>query len=1048
MLPIRKPLWQLLTLLGVAIGYAASGWAGLLFAIPPNYASPLYPAAGFALAVLLSWGYRMAPGVALGAFIINVLLSQERGQPALPSAALIAAGATLQAVLGAWLTRRFVSRPLLLSEPRDLALFYLLSAGLACCISPSIGVLALIGSSAVPAAAWGSAWGTWWIGDTAGVLIATPLVLSLVGRPRSVWRKRRLSVALPMLIATLLLGLTTRAVSEWDEQRRIGAFEREADNAAHAVDSVLREPLMALEATHGLLLVAPQLSRQAFERGTASHVMPGGHLLALGLARRVPRDRLSTFNREAQAEGFTDYQARDRQRGDDIQPPADEDMLAIRLIEPLSRNAPALGINILSIRDPRTAIARASASGLITATAGFELSQDNGGTTGVVIYQAIYDGLPGTVAERMSALRGMVFVTLRPDQMLQAVSNASPSALELCLVDTDPQASRRRLAGPVGCEATRTDRAFKLRSINFAGRDWDLRVFAPSESLQVTDTQGLPFALIGLMCSALLGSLLLLVTGRTHRIETLVLARTAELKREAAERERGALALRESEQRFRNIFETAPIGVLFADLHGRLQEANPYICRLLGYSAAELTAMRTSDFSHPDDRAEDARLGLMLLRGEVGTYLRHKRYIARDGREVWARARATLLRDGRGEPSRVVGVVEDITEQMRLQDLEKARESAVAANQAKSEFLSRMSHELRTPLNAMLGFSQLLEVDRSPPLSAGQRARVAQIQQAGWHLLEMINDTLDLSRIEAGGLRLASEALNLDTLATDTLGMLAGEANKRGLQMKLALGADAREVQGDSTRVKQILINLLSNAIKYNRQGGTVEVSSQLSGSDLVEIKVRDSGAGLSEAQLAQLFQPFNRLGQEQSSIEGTGIGLVISRRLAELMGGSLRAESRVGEGSTFVLSLPQALTAVQAAAPATPGGRIHYAGPRRVIYIEDNAVNAALMQGILAQRPDIGLEIYPTASEGLAAVAERLPDLVLLDMQLPDLDGLSALRQLRAGVRTAKVPVIMVSANALPEQIEACRLAGAQHYLTKPIDVPGLLAIVDAALI
>jgi PAS domain S-box-containing protein len=1043
--PLSAPLRYLLTLLGVALAYAAVGWAGLQFVNPSGFASPIYPAAGFALVMVLRRGYRIAPGVALGAFLINVLLIQQRGGAAVLSPALIGLGAMLQAMAGTWLTRRFVSQPLLLSEPRDVAWFYLLAGGLACCVSASIGVLSLIATGEIPAATWASTGIRWWIGDTTGVLIAAPIVLCFFGRPRSAWRKRRLSLAMPMLIATLLLGAATRVLGDWDEQRRMASFERDADNAAHAVEAVLRKPLMALEAAEGLLTVAPQLSRDAFARSTASQFAPGSQLLAMGLALRVPRTQLASFNRAAQEEGFEGFQARDRGHSDDPLPAADEDMLSIRLIEPLARNQAALGVNLLSIAAPRAAVERARASGRATATTGFQLTQDREEAIGVVVYQAIYKGQAHNMAERLAALRGAVFVTLRPDEMLRAVSHHIGNALALCLVDADPQARPQRLAGPLGCE--QATQGFKTRSIDFAGRAWDIRIFEPRQDLRVRDARGWPFALIGLLCCALLGALLLLVTGRTHRIEAVVLERTAELKREAAERERSSVALRDSQQRFRNIFDAAPIGVIFAELSGKLQEVNPYICHLLGYSADELLSMRISDFSHPDDRVEDLSLFQMLLRGEVDSYVRHKRYITRSGQELAVRSRVVMLRDERGHPNCTVGVVEDITEQMRLQELEQARQSAVAANEAKSEFLSRMSHELRTPLNAMLGFSQLLELDRDPPLSAGQRARVAQIQQAGWHLLEMINETLDLSRIEAGGIRLNSEALDLAPLVTEVLSMLDGEAHKRRIQLQQMLGLNARWVHGDGTRIKQVLINLLSNAVKYNRDGGAVEISSQLNERGMVEIRVRDSGLGLSPDQLAQMFQPFNRLGQEQGNIEGTGIGLVISKRLAELMGGSLHAQSSPALGSTFVLTLPSARAAAEAAAPATMNSKVHYGRKRRVIYIEDNPVNATLMQGILAQRPDIALEIYATATEGLAAIHRHQPDLLLLDMQLPDLDGLSVLRRLRAAPLTATLPILMVTANAMQEQNEACRLAGAQDYLTKPIDIPRLLALVDTLL-
>jgi signal transduction histidine kinase/ActR/RegA family two-component response regulator len=409
---------------------------------------------------------------------------------------------------------------------------------------------------------------------------------------------------------------------------------------------------------------------------------------------------------------------------------------------------------------------------------------------------------------------------------------------------------------------------------------------------------------------------------------------------------------------------------------------------------------------------------------------------------------ASLLRDDDGAPRRVLSVVEDISEHLRLQEAERAREVAEAANRAKSDFLSRMSHELRTPLNAMLGFAQLLELDQRHPLAPAQRPWVSQIQQAGWHLLEMINDVLDLSRVESGNLLLQIAPLDLSELLNASLAMVAADAQERDITISVDLGSGSASALGDATRVKQILTNLLSNAVKYNSDGGRIHVASRVRTPDAVEIAVTDTGMGMTAVQLANLFQPFNRLGRERSTQQGTGIGLVISQRLAELMGGSLRALSTEGEGSSFILALPLVVDpdTVRSDLDQLPPAEAPY-HRRSVHYVEDNETNVEVMRGILAQRPQIEMKVSINGLDGLAAIRAELPDLILLDMHLPDIDGLELLRHLKADPATAHIPVVVVSADALAKETQEALEAGADRYLTKPVSVSELLAVVDGLL-
>ena len=1029
------------------LGYLLAGWAALTLAIPPGYASPLYPAAGVAMAGVLIGGWRILPAVALGAFVVNLSLSP---QPAnLDMAALllplvIGAGAALQAGAGAALVKRHARQPLTLSEPRDVAVFLLASIA-SCCLSSGLANTALWLTHTVQTSQLPFSLATWWVGDLLGVLIATPVVLCFFGRPRDAWAPRRASVGLTLMLVTVLLAVGIRQVAGWNRERVQAAFDRDATTASLLLIAQLREPLQALEALRGVYVASDDVTRA--ELALASQAwLARGRLQAMGWSERVRRENVPAFEAAVRAEGLPNYAVFNRA---DAAAPGDDDVVAMRFVEPMAGNESALGVNVLSIPAARTAVASTRRSGAPAASEGFLLTQHLPGQhpVGIVVYQAVYAQNVTDPAKREAAFRGVAFVTLRMDDQLQALKAQIAPYLDLCVVDSSG-ASRQRLAGAEGCE-TRSAQLRHVRKLSYAGRLWELSAYARADDLAEAHSADVwMFALVGLLFTAMLGGFLLLTTGRTRRIETAVRERTAALQAEVQEREVAEAALRESEQRFRNILNNVPIGVIYTDLHGRVKQSNPRFCELTGYSPQELLLLSLADCTHPDDLDHDVALLAQLVRGEIPMYRRHERFITKPGATVWVQATVSLLRDAQGEPRSIVGVVEDITEHLKLEAAEHAREAAEASNQAKSEFLSRMSHELRTPLNAMLGFAQLLELDPRQPLSAVQQPWVRQIQKAGWHLLEMINDVLDLSRIESGNLRLQIETLNLAALIAATVVLVEGDARQRRIVISQDLAPSSASLLGDNTRVKQILTNLLSNAVKYNHDGGRIHIASQTVADDRVEISVTDTGLGLTDQQLTDLFQPFNRLGREHSTRQGTGIGLVISQRLAELMGGTLRAHSAAGRGSTFILNLPRSndpdtvRSDLGALAPAPAGYH-----RRLVHYVEDNETNVEVMRGMLAQRPQVEMQVSMTGTEGLRSIRARQPDLILHDMHLPDFSGMEVLRQLKADVLTAGIPVVAVSADALAQQIDAAFEAGCDHYLTKPVNVGELLTVLDDLL-
>ena len=384
-------------------------------------------------------------------------------------------------------------------------------------------------------------------------------------------------------------------------------------------------------------------------------------------------------------------------------------------------------------------------------------------------------------------------------------------------------------------------------------------------------------------------------------------------------------------------------------------------------------------------------------------------------------------------------------------ELESAKSVAEKANLAKSDFLSGMSHELRSPLNAILGFAQLME-SGSPLPTPTQKASIDRILQAGWYLLELINEILDLALIESGKLSLSLEPISLPEVLFDCQTMIEPQAQKSGIRMRFPQIEIPYFVKADRTRVKQVFINLLSNAIKYNRAGGTVEVTYSANTAERIRISVQDTGEGLSPEKLAQLFQPFNRLGQEANAAEGTGIGLVVSKRLVELMEGEIGAESTVGVGSVFWIELNLAAEPQLAASADEPLAPIqarvqHDAALRTLLYVEDNRANMQLVEQIIARRPDMRLLSAGDGTRGIALARIHQPEVILMDINLPGISGIQVLKILSEDPATAHIPVIAISANAMPHDIQRGLEAGFLRYLTKPIKVKEFMDALDMAL-
>ena len=515
------------------------------------------------------------------------------------------------------------------------------------------------------------------------------------------------------------------------------------------------------------------------------------------------------------------------------------------------------------------------------------------------------------------------------------------------------------------------------------------------------------------------------------------------------------------------ILTSANFSIIATDEKGIIQLFNVGAERMLGYLAAEVVnKISPSDLHDPQEEMARAQtlslelattiapgfeaLAFKASRGIDDIYELTK--IRKDGSRFSAILSITALRDDYGNiiGYLLIGTDNSVRKQVEL-ELNEAMVAAEKANLAKSDFLSSMSHELRTPLSAILGFAQLIE-SGSPLPTISQKRSIDQILHAGWYLLDLINEILDLALIESGRLSLSLEPISLAEVMHECQAMIEPQAQKRDISVAFPQFEIPYFVKADRTRAKQVLINLLSNAIKYNKVGGTVVVDCIASTPGRTRICVKDSGEGLPPDKLTQLFQPFNRLGQEANAEEGTGIGLVVAKRLIELMGGVIGAESTVGKGSVFWIEMnltaePQpAAGAAELMAVAQAQVQAD-AQLRTLLYVEDNPANLMLVEDLIARRPDIRLLTARDGNRGIEIARASRPDVILMDINLPGISGIKALRILAEDPATAHIPVIALSANAMPHDIEKGLEAGFFRYLTKPIKVNEFMDTLDVAL-
>jgi len=549
-----------------------------------------------------------------------------------------------------------------------------------------------------------------------------------------------------------------------------------------------------------------------------------------------------------------------------------------------------------------------------------------------------------------------------------------------------------------------------------------------------------------------------LMVSQIRNLRLAVIKLNSQLNKEAEVQAHNLSNMSDLQSYTRSLIESNIDAMVVLDLHGVIIDLNKQAELSLGYAREELIGSQLKKYGVDADNTL-LIIARILDEGKVNNV--EMDIYARNGSQIPFSCNAAILY---ANPEKATGVIismRDITNHKKIEqlleennlELQNAMAIAERANLAKSTFLSNMSHELRTPLNAILGFAQLMDTDEALP-KATVKLSIEQILHGGWYLLDLINEILDLASIESGKVHLLSEKVSVAEVMSDCHNLIAQQAEKKFVQLVFPPAESANVfVRADQTRLKQVLINLLSNAIKYNRVGGEVRILCQQKAHGVLRISVQDNGVGMTPLQLTHMFEPFNRLGREGSAEDGTGIGLVVTRQLIQIMNGTMGVESAVGVGSTFWIELPGSDSVIPAAQSVAEPDRqeqplmFKKTVEKKMLYIEDNVVNQTLIEQLMFMRSDIKLLVAGTGQLGLELARSAVPDLILLDINLPDIHGFELMKILKIDPLTRNIPVIALSANAMQIDIDKGLSAGCLYYLTKPINVKELMDKLDETL-
>ncbi|SMF17968.1 CHASE domain-containing protein [Pseudobacteriovorax antillogorgiicola] len=921
----------------IAIAYYLLGTLGLTFAIPPGFATSIWPPSGLALSAGLLWGYRAIGGVFLGSFTLNLLISSggsfsdAMNLNTLVTGASIAFGSSIQALVAFKIVKTVTQRDLDLKSFSTVVKFMIIGGPISCLISPSVGTTTLYHQDAINSDGLATTWLTWWVGNTLGVLVFAPITLCFFNPKSSLWKRRRLTVVVPLTIAFLGVAFFFQKGLEWEIQRANLVFQESADDINHAIIQRLSEYSKNVTIFESFVKLQGSINEAKFAE-IADHFLrfnPG--ILALSWNRVLSDEQRKSFETWMKEKGSNTFEIRDKTAEGLV--PADQhsNYVVVTYIEPRERNIKALGLNIYSNPKRKLAIDRAvQIKGPVT-TEIISLVQGERTHDGMLLLYPVFKNR-NIEEPNLTRVMGFLVVVIDIQVMVEtSLQRLNKQGMDLFVIDRTPNTSEILVYSstkenhPISYyETLSLDSENKFstsRKFSFGARDFEIITSLKSESIMRDQSWKLWFlSLVGLLFVSLLNTLLLVISGREAVVEA------AFIQKQQAE-------------------------------------------KILEKKVAERTA-----------------------------------------------------------------------------DLEIARDIAIKSEKVKSSFLANMSHEIRTPLNGIIGLTSLLSEESFSP---EKKRYIDTISSCADNLMVIVNDILDFSKIESGKLEIRKAPFRVTDTIEKCISLYKSKASEKNIEFKTDLSQlDLDVLESDESRVFQILCNLVNNAIKFS-EGHPVAISAKTTSikGDLyqLDISVVDSGIGIPKNKLATIFSSFT---QADSSISrkygGTGLGLTISKRLAELLNGDLAVVSIEGQGSNFTLSIPAKKAMISEAIDSKQRANDFSSLGLKVLVVEDNDLNRELMMVFLKK---LGIEADYAINGQIAveAVSSKPYDLIFMDMQMPVMGGIEATKKIRQIFDSDTVKIVAMTANVLPEQRHECTEAGMDDFISKPMKRKQIALAIEA---
>lgn len=872
------PSLRLLTLAGqiglLTLAYLISGRLAMLLAVPPGFVSAIFPPVGVALAAVLIWGYPLLIGVFLGSSLLNLSLAvsslEQLGWQQLPVACSIALGTTLQSLCAAWLIRRWIGFPNPLTEDRKILLLLLIGGPLTCLISASVGTFVLSSYQIITPGQRLFSWWSWWIGDSIGVLIATPLMFIAFAKPREIWRSRVSTVGMPLVLSCALMVVLFLRTNAGEQARLHQAFQEQSKLMAQTIKGRIALYGGAVKPIERLFAASDSVSREDFANFVDSMASNNPGIRALSWNPRVSAAERKAYEASMQAEGYAGLVIRERNADNQLVAGASRDhYFPITYIEPLDQNLRALGYDVASEPLRRNAMQLARDQGSAALTAPLALVQDQERKTGLLLFYPVYSTAhaPESAADRYTLLRGYVVAVLHIADVIESALSAYPAdSFQLQIADiTDGRTqvvySKMTSALPAYAKPLAWHEAF-----NVAGRRYDLQIL-PSEQFLKAQSSLQPWAILagGLLLCSLLGGFLLSVTGRSEHVQRLVQQRTLELS---------------------GILDNAAEAILIFSSSGQIERANLAAQALFGYPYQQFTQLHIGHLLPELQQASEA-----LLKTRLGRAIEA---VGMTAERTALQLEISLSSYTLEERTRYICLLHDISERKKVERL-------------KSEFVATVSHELRTPLTSIKGSLELVNAGVLGPIpeSAGSMLGIAQENTA--RLVQLVNDILDIEKLELGEASLPLSRADLRDLLQQALAQNQGYADTFSVSLRLDLqGLPASvPVNVNPLRLQQVLSNLIGNAVKFSNPGAQVQIMADICGPD-ARVRVCDRGPGIPQAFRSRIFQKFAQAdGSDTRQRGGTGLGLSICKALMTRMNGTIGFDSVEGQGSTFYITLP-----------------------------------------------------------------------------------------------------------------------------------------------